>query len=404
MIPKRIMVIAGEISGDMLAAELVGELREALRRRSTYSTDLQPLQADLAPRFFGAGGPRLADEGVELAFDLTRFSVIGLSDALKNYLRLLRLASRLFDLAIERQPHAIICVDFSGFNRRFAAAVRKHIRKRRATFNNWNPKIVQYVSPQVWASRESRVYQVARDYDLLLSIFPFEKKWYAERVPNLKVEFVGHPMIDRHGAQNGAVSGGTAHRSGEPPSLLVLPGSRPGELRRHLPVMSEALNIVQAMRPEVRTSMVLPTEALVQQAKTYSLPPGLRVCCGGLSEALAAADLAIASTGTVTMECAYFGVPAVTLYKTSWSTYEVARRIVKVDWLSMPNLLAGEAIYPEFLQHDATPENIARAALDLLGDEGRRQRVRARLAEIITALGGHGATRRAAEEIARLLA
>jgi lipid-A-disaccharide synthase len=104
------------------------------------------------------------------------------------------------------------------------------------------------------------------------------------------------------------------------------------------------------------------------------------------------------------MECAYFGVPAVTLYKTSWSTYEVARRIVKVDWLSMPNLLAGEAIYPEFLQHDATPENIARAALDLLGDEGRRQRVRARLAEIITSLGGHGATRRAAEEIARLLA
>ena len=185
--------------------------------------------------------------------------------------------------------------------------------------------------------------------------------------------------------------------------LLLLPGSRISELARHLPVMIRAVGLIRAQIPHLRVRMVLPKESLVQQAKALGLPVDLEVRIGGLPESLAEADLAIASTGTVTTECAYFGVPTVALYKTSWSTYQIARHIVKVKYLAMPNLLADAEVFPEFIQGAATPENIARAALELLRDEGRRARVKARLAEIVASLGGPGATRRAARAILETL-
>lgn len=400
MTPKRIMVIAGEASGDMLAAELVRELRTGLLRRSTYTTALQPLYADFAPRFFGAGGPCMAEAGVELAFDLTQHSMIGVPGP-RDYLKFRRIRDQLVKLACEREPHVIICVDFQVFNSAFAAAIKKHVRARRGTFNNWEPKIVKYISPQVWASRPNRAYQIARDFDLLLSIFPFEKEWYAKKVPKLRVEFVGHPLIERHQQSTGPKSVQTPNQDSEP-FIALLPGSRPAELQRHLPVMIEALKKIQSSVPNLRARMVLPTEDLVAQARTFSTPSGLEIQCGGLAETLAVASVAIASTGTVTMECAYFGVPTVTLYKTSWVTYQIGKRIVTVKWLTMPNLLANEEIFPEFVQHKATPENLARAALELLRDKDRRARVQAKLAEIIASLGGPGASRRAADAILKL--
>ncbi len=398
------MLIAGEASGDMLGAELVRELRVEIERLPTYSSNVQPLYADLAPRFFGAGGPRMADAGVDLAFDMTQHSVIGLSDVLKNYFKFRRLFNQLSTLATQREPHAIICIDFSGFNRRFAAAIKKYVRARRGTFNNWEPKIIQYVSPQVWASRENRAYQMARDFDLLLSIFPFEKDWYAAKVPKFRVEFVGHPMIGRHlnlERQARSVESG--------PTVVLLPGSRKSELERHFPVMLEAFGKIHSALPSARAITVLPNEAMAGIARacvesSFRTPQSaLRIQVGGLPEALAQATVAIASTGTVTMECAYFGVPTVTLYKTSWSTYQIGKRIVKVKSLTMPNLLAQEAVFPEFIQDAATPGNISHAALELLRDTARREKVQKKLAEIIASLGGPGASRRAAEAILKIV-
>jgi len=402
MKPKSFMLIAGEASGDMLAAELVRALRQEVAQAEAIPTaDYQPLHTSLEPRFFGAGGPQMAAAGVDLAFDMTAHSVIGLSEVLKHYFKFRRLFRQLFQLALERQPDAIICVDFSGFNRRFAHAIRQYTRKRADWFHDWNPKIIQYVSPQVWASREGRADQMAHDYDLVLSIFPFEKAWYAKRVPRLRVEFVGHPIVDRYGEGRGAK--GEGRRSEGTLRLLLLPGSRPDELRRHLPVMIDALGLVRAKVPSLRARMVLPNESLLQQAKAFSLPANLEVQVGGLPDSLAEADAAIASTGTVTTECAYFGVPTVALYKTSWSTWQIARHIVKVKYGAMPNLLADEEIFPEFIQDAATPENLARAALELLRDEKRRAKVRTRLAEILATLGNPGATRRAAKAIVERL-
>jgi lipid-A-disaccharide synthase len=323
--------------------------------------------------------------------------VIGVP-ALKEYLKLLRVARQLRRLALDRQPDVIIGVDYGGFNLRFARAIRSFVRAHRRLFNNWHPKLVQFVSPQVWASRPSRAQVLADNHDLLLSIFPFEKEWYAKRVPNLRVEFVGHPVLDS----------GSKSRVQDPklvaaPSVLLLPGSRMSELQRHLPVMLGALGLIQSRQPGVKARMVLPNESLARLTRPLGTPADVEVQIGNLSEALRQTDLAIASTGTVTVECACFGVPAVTLYKTSWSNYLIARAIVRVNTATMPNLLANEEVYPEFIQHAATPENLARAALELLQDPARREKIKAQLAAIVSSLGGPGASRRAAEAVVSLL-
>lgn len=396
------MLIAGEASGDILAAELVQALRPALTAAETaYPPGMQPLCTALEPRFFGAGGSAMSEAGVEVVAEMTGHSVVGVFDPLKQVLKFRRLFHRLRRVALERQPDAIICVDFSWFNSRFARVIREHVRRRKDWFHDWQPRIIKYISPQIWASRERRAYQAARDYDLLLSIFPFEREWYARLVPDFAVEYVGHPMLDRfQKAEPGNAAAGNASAL---PLILLLPGSRPEELRRHLPVMLAALRLVQKQQPQLRAKVVLPTESIAEQAKAQGFLPGLAVQTGRLSEALAEATLAIACTGTVTMECAYFGVPTVALYKTDWASYQFAKRLVKVRWLSMPNLLVNEEIFPEFVQGAATPENLARAALELLRNERRRSQVKDGLTRIVASLGDPGANRRAAAAIVRLL-
>jgi lipid-A-disaccharide synthase len=387
------MLIAGEASGDLLAAELVSALRGKLPDAT----------------FFGAGGAKMSSAGMELAFDMTQNAVTGLTDVLKNILKFRRLFNQLLALAIERKPDAIIGVDFGGFNLRFGHAIKNYVRKNPGA---WNPKIIQFVSPQVWGSRPWRANRLAADYDLLLSIFPFEKDWYAKRVPELRVEFVGHPMIGRF-AESKVQSPKSKDAA---PTILLLPGSRRGELQRHLPAMLGALKLIQEKLPNLRAKMVLPDESL---AKTVSLElkfakkieslfglqeifRNLEIQIGDLPKALAEADVAIASTGTVTMECAFFGVPTVTLYKTSWLTFQIGVRIVTVKSLTMPNLMAGEEVFPEFIQHFATPENLSRAVLELLQDEPRRTKIKSQLAKIISSLGEPGAAGRAASAILSL--
>src|SRR4051794_12546389 len=230
------MIVAGEASGDLLAAELVRALRRQMADAPfARTTDNQPLKTSLEPRFFGAGGEHMAKAGVELAFDMTRHSVTGLTDVFEKYRTLSRIGKQLFALAREREPDVFIGVDFSYFNRRVAHLIRSYSRQRQGWFHDWRPRIVQYVSPQVWASRPGRAYKMAKDYDLLLSIFPFEKAWYATRTPGFRVESVGHPIVDRYASSR------ITSNEGGPQSVLVLPGSRPGELGRHLPVMLGAV-------------------------------------------------------------------------------------------------------------------------------------------------------------------
>jgi lipid-A-disaccharide synthase len=192
-------------------------------------------------------------------------------------------------------------------------------------------------------------------------------------------------------------------RGTRPSEILLLPGSRKGELQRHLPVLLDALKLIRGKLPDARSKMVLPDENLKQLAnRLAALPAELEIQTGNLPQALAGADAAIASTGTVTMECAFFGVPTVALYKTSWFNYEIAKRIATVKWATMPNILANEGVYPEFIQNAATPESLSRAALELLQDESRRTKIKSQLATIVSSLGEPGAAERAAAAILSL--
>jgi len=167
--------------------------------------------------------------------------------------------------------------------------------------------------------------------------------------------------------------------------------------------MLDAWAILRRVIPNLNARMVLPDEALVQQAKELGVPESVRVQCGELPNALIQSDVAVASTGTVTMECALFGMPTVALYKTFWGNFVIAKNIVKVKYLAMPNLLANEEIFPEFIQHSAAGDTIAQATLELLRDDARRARVKARLSEIMASLGEPGANLRAAKAIMYLL-
>ncbi|HEV2331080.1 MAG TPA: lipid-A-disaccharide synthase [Verrucomicrobiae bacterium] len=390
---KIFMLIAGEPSGDLLASELVLALRERWPDA----------------KFFGAGGQKMAEAGVELAFDMKDHAIVGIPTPGK-ILALRYVANELRSLAIERRPDAVIGVDYGGFNLRFGHAIKSYVRAN--PNGTWKPKLVQFVSPQVWASRPGRAKLLESDYDLLLSIFPFEKEWYALRAPKLQVEFVGHPMMDRLSPEPAVRSpshfaNATEDRQSGVQSLrseakiVLLPGSRKSELKQHLPVMLGALNFIQEKLPSATAKMVLPNEELKQIASSAGSNIEIRV--GNLHEALASADLAITKTGTVTMECAYFGVPAVTMYKKTFLGLAIALGIVTVKSLTMPNLMAGDTVYPEFIQAAATSENVARAAMELLQNESRREKIKSQLGKIIASLGEPGASRRAAGAISSLI-
>ena len=371
---NRVMFMVGETSGDTLAVEL-----------------LEAMQASgLEVEAFGAGGPKMKAAGVDLEIDLSEHAVIGIWEAVRNYGKFKGFFDRLLKLALEQKPDAVVCIDNPGFNLRFIRALRKA-----TAGGDWRPNIVYYISPQLWAWHESRVHQIAEDVDQLLSIFPFEKAWYAERAPELPVDFVGHPLTDRYPD----LEFRDPKSQQRPRKLLLLPGSRAKEVSRHLPVMAAA-----AAEIDAEPMIVFANESLAAQAKL--LVPSvadwdLRI--GRLHEALGEADVAIASSGTVTLECAWFRVPTVVLYKTSWITYLLGRLFVKVKHIAMPNVLAGREVFPEFIQRDANDANLAREANRFLDDAAQRVELREELDVIADSLGRKGAAMRAAESIGRLL-
>lgn len=376
-------LIAGEPSGDQLAAELVREWRR------------------LAPdtRFTGAGGPAMAEAGVTLSLDLTAHSVIGLWEVIRRYATFRRLFHQLLDQCVAARPDIVVGIDYGGFNLRFAAQLRA-----RAAGTRWNPRIVQFVSPQVWASRPGRARKMEQTHDLLLSILPFEKAWYAQNAPTLPVEFVGHPIVDRHAGHP------TDPIPTDPPQLLLLPGSRTGELQRHLPVLLQATQMIGRIGPispipRIHPRLILPHERLVPLARELGAgrngAPEPEVA--GLPEALRRATLALASTGTVTLECAWFGVPTIALYRTSWLTYEIGRRVITVKYLAMPNLLADAPVMPEFVQGKATAEALANQSMDWLGSPEKLHEIRQRLRQATNQLGTPGAAGRAAQHVLNLL-
>jgi lipid-A-disaccharide synthase len=346
------MFIAGEASGDANAAPIVAALREK------------------GVEVFGAGGPKMEAAGMELLLDLSEHAVVGLVEVLKNYRKFKRIFDRLVAEAEKRRPEAVVLVDFPGFNLRFARQM-----KRRGL------KVIYYISPQLWAWHASRAKQIERDVALMLTIFPFEKAWYARRAPKLRVEFVGHPLAEK------------IHESVERHEnlVLLLPGSREREVAKLWPVFAKVVD----QMPEAEFVAAAVNECMARRMHH----PRVKVEVGTARRLMQQATLAVTASGTATMECAFSGCPMIVVYKVNWLTYLVGRMVVTVDWLGMPNVIAGREIVPEFIQHAAQPLRISAVAREWLRDGARREDVRQDLAAVVRQLGGAGSSGRAAELI-----
>ena len=352
---KKIMFIAGEASGDTNAATLI----RAIGRRA---------------QVFGAGGPKMKAAGMELLLDLTEHAVVGFVEVLKNYGKFKRIFDDLVAEAEKRRPDAVVLVDFPGFNLRFAAQMKKR-----------GIKVIYYISPQLWAWHASRAKQIERDVDLMLVTFPFEKDWYAKHAPGLRVEFVGHPMAK--GRQREEIR--------SPKKVLLLPGSREREVAKIWPVMSGVVDKL----PDAK----FVAAAVDEKTAAMMKHPRVKVEVGRAREWMREATLAITASGTATMECAFAGCPMVVVYRVNWLTYLVGRMLVKVKWLAMPNVIAGRAVVPEFIQHKATAERVGAAARELLQNSKSRDKMRADLRAVVSTLGGDGGGEHAARLIVREL-
>jgi lipid-A-disaccharide synthase len=380
MPPIPLLLSAGEASGDMYAARLATALKQRL---------------DVA--IFGMGGPQMRAAGVEIITDYSEVSVVGITEVLKRLPSLVRAMRRLVDEAELRRPPLAILTDFPGFHLRLA-------RKLLPT----GIRNVYYICPQFWAWRPWRVNLVRRRFAQALCIFPFEEKFYADA--GVPVKFIGHPLVGNvkptMTRELFRKKYGLDERS---KVLTILPGSRRGEIAHHVPVLVEAL-------AEIRQRLPGPLEIVVAVAPGLDVPrlaarfPSdwhVRFVEDDTYNALAAADLAIVSSGTATVETALLGKPMIVVYRLSPLTARLAKPLVRTKFFSMVNLIAGRTVVPELIQNDFTPQRVAAEAVDLLSaSEESKTRVEEMirgLGEVRRLLGPPGAVERAADEIVKLL-
>ena len=366
------MISCGEPSGDLYAGALAVEIR----RR----------QPDAA--IFGLGGQRMMAGGGELIADYRGLSVTGLVEALRVIPKSLSTLSRLAEAARTEKPDAIVLIDFPDFNFRLAAVMKK-----------LGVPIIYYISPQLWAWRRSRIKVMKRLVDQVLVIFPFEEQIY--RDAGVPVEFVGHPLVDLARPQESKDSflreiGADSDR----PIVALLPGSRPNEVERLLPIIRDAVSIIRARVPQVQFVIArAPSldDRLFSRTDWRGVPP-VEVLAR-TDDVLAISDVAITASGTATVQAALHGRPMVVVYRLSPLTYRLGRRFLLVENVAMVNLIAGRRIVPELIQEDCTAENIAAETLALLTDRGRADDTRRALEQVRARLGGPGASGRAAEAV-----
>ena len=375
-----LLLSAGEASGDMYAARLAAALKQRL-----------------GVAIFGMGGPQMRAAGVEIITDYSEVSVVGITEVLKRLPSLVRAMRHLVEEAERRKPPLAILTDFPGFHLRLARKLRpKGIRN------------VYYICPQFWAWRPWRANLVRRRFVEALCIFHFEEKFYADA--GVPVKFIGHPLVGnvqatltrelfckKYGLQEGQQI------------VALLPGSRRGEIAHHLPVLVQALG-------EIRRRLMPPPQIVVAVAPGLDATPletefpaewDARLITNDTYNALAAADLAIVSSGTATVETALLGKPMIVIYRLSPLTGLLAKPLVKTKYFSMVNLIAGRTVVPELIQDDLKPQRVASEVESLLSGSGRDNprvaQMNRGLQEVQKLLGPPGAVDRAADEIVRLL-
>jgi lipid-A-disaccharide synthase len=374
---KRIMIIAGEASGDLHGSSLV---REALA-------------LDPSLHFFGIGGSLMRSEGVDTLVDAREMAVVGLVEVIAHFPTIFRAFRKMENILKQNPPDLLILIDYPDFNLRLAKVAK-----------SLGVEVLYYISPQVWAWRVGRVKKIARIVDHMAVVFPFEVPFYEKE--GLPVTFVGHPLVDsvrptrsREDAQE--LFGIDPHRK----TVGLFPGSRKQEIRKHLPLLLDSARLLQARFPDLQ--FILPLASSLERADVspYLDSSGIdvNVIEGKGHDVIQVCDAIISVSGTVTLEIALLGVPMVIIYRVSPMTYQVGKRLIRVDHIGICNIVADERVVRELIQHDAEPSAIAEEIARILTDPSYADTIRSGLARVRKRLGGGGCSSRVARIVLEML-
>ena len=377
MKPKKVLMVAGEASGDLHGAHLM----EAIHR------------IDPEVRFFGVGGGGLESRGMEILYPSSSLAVVGVTEVLfklRPIFSALRGLKRVMD---RRRPDLVLLIDFPDFNLRLARMAHRR-----------GIPVLYYVSPQVWAWRSGRIRQIARWVKKMIVLFPFEVPLYEKA--GVEVEWVGHPLLDI--VKPSLQPGEALRRFGLDPgrrTIALLPGSRTHEIERLLPVLLAAAQHLQGEVPDLQ--FVIPVAPGMSKEDlfdwTRNAPVPVTLVEGYPYDVMNLAELLITASGTATLEATVLKKPMVILYRISFFSYLIGRLLVKVKYIGLPNLVAEKKIVPELIQGEANPERVAGEALKILKDPELRRRMTREMAEACRRLGEPGAATRAARIVCSLL-
>jgi lipid-A-disaccharide synthase len=369
---KKIFIVCGEPSGDLLAGNLVSAMQK------------------LAPqiKFHGVGGLHLAKTQTEICYNISELSVMGFFDVIKKLPRFLKLKKIILDKIERTQPDCLILVDFSGFNLRLARAVDKRI------------PVIYYVSPQIWASREGRINQIKKYISMLVVLFKFEEEFYRRR--HIQAAYAGHPLVEL--VIPAADKQNLAQELGISPAktvIALLPGSRKQEVRLILPLMlAAAQRIAKTIGTAqfiIAKSPNLDKQIYLNTCENFTLD--LKIIDGRTADCLSLSRASMVCSGTATLEATIIQNPFVIVYKTGLLNYLLYRPQVKIPYIGMVNIVAGKKIIPEFIQFAAKPKMIAQSIIELLQNPPAASRMRQELKIVKDSLGQPGASARAAKLI-----
>lgn len=367
------MIVAGEMSGDIHAAELV----KAIRAKNP----------DIS--FSGLGGPSLAEAGVDIYADLTKMAVFGFTEVFRHIFELKKLFHLFVKKTEEVHPCAVILVDYPGFNLRLAETLHKR-----------GIKIIYYISPKVWVWKENRVETIRKYVDRMITIFDFEKEFYAKR--DCKVDFVGNPLIDQ--IKISTFRHDLLKSKGLDPNLPTIslaPGSRVQEIKKLLPIMIKVAKKIQQRIPTVQflLTKARPLDPRLINKYIHDINIPIAVIENEFHNTINACDACLVASGTATLETAILEKPMVVIYKTTWLTSKLVRIFIKIKLVSLVNIIAQKEIVPECIQEDATPEIIAKRFFDFYCNPFKMETMINELKDVKRKLGEPGASQRAAEII-----
>lgn len=352
---RSILIIAGEVSGDMHAANMIRRVR----------ADAAASGGEI--RFWGIGGDEMAAEGVELLYHVRDMAVLGLSEVLRRYFFFRRVFHHMLEQMDADPPDALLLVDYPGFNLRFA----KQAKKR-------GHNVLYYISPQVWAWKASRIPQMAKYIDRLMVILPFEVDVFKGH--DLQVDFVGHPLVEETANALNAPETALAWGQGDGLKIALLPGSRTQEIERILPVLLEVVQGLDGVRPLIGAV----SDEAVPLLK--SIAPDIPIAVGKAREIMRQADFGLVASGTATLEAALMECPHVVVYRTAAFTWWVGSRVVKLPFIGLVNIVANRELSKEFLQDEANPDAIRRFLRPIFCDSAKLRLMKGELKSVRTML------------------